>query len=166
MRLLPRLAIMFFVSIGCIGCDQTTKLLAKDLLQPTGSKSYLFDTFRLTYAENGGAFLGMGDSLPISVRLLIFQFAVSVILIALLLYIVRSDHLSALETTSFSLFLAGGSSNLFDRITNDGFVVDFLNVGVGPIRTGIFNIADVAILLGAIMLLLSQYRQVSTQPRE
>jgi lipoprotein signal peptidase len=52
-----------------------------------------------------------------------------------------------------SLFVAGGIGNLMDRIFHGGSVADFLNVGVGPLRTGIFNIADVAIMGGVLVLI-------------
>ena len=55
------------------------------------------------------------------------------------------------------MFLAGGLSNLVDRIAM-GSVIDFLNIGIGPIRTGIFNVADVAIMAGIALLLVDQYR--------
>lgn len=58
---------------------------------------------------------------------------------------------------------SGGASNLFDRATNDGAVVDFLNVGVGPVRTGIFNIADMAILLGALLFFVVSARESKQQ---
>ena len=63
------------------------------------------------------------------------------------------------ETTSqgIELFLAGGISNFYDRATNNGAVVDFLNIGIGSVRTGIFNIADVALMLGIGLILLSHY---------
>ena len=50
------------------------------------------------------------------------------------------------------LLFAGGFSNLVDRVVH-GRVVDFLNVGIGPVRTGIFNVADMAIMLGVALLL-------------
>jgi signal peptidase II len=49
------------------------------------------------------------------------------------------------------LFVAGGISNLFDRVVQ-GSVIDFMHVGVGSVRTGIFNVADLAILLGGILM--------------
>ena len=52
---------------------------------------------------------------------------------------------SRVARCGFVLFLAGGLSNLTDRIAI-GSVIDFLNVGIGPLRTGIFNVADVAIM--------------------
>ena len=45
-----------------------------------------------------------------------------------------------------------------------GFVVDFLNVGVGPVRTGIFNVADVAIMAGAALMLIAELRAARDTP--
>ena len=56
-----------------------------------------------------------------------------------------------------ALFVAGGTSNLLDRITY-GKVIDFMNVGLGPVRTGIFNVADIAIMLGATIVVVGSYR--------
>jgi len=56
------------------------------------------------------------------------------------------------------MFLAGGVSNLVDRIAM-GRVIDFLNIGVGPVRTGIFNVADVAIMAGIGLLMLEHWRR-------
>jgi signal peptidase II len=61
--------------------------------------------------------------------------------------------LSRLKIVSLSLIAGGGFSNLIDRIANGGYVVDFLNIGLGGIRTGIFNIADMAIMMGGILLI-------------
>jgi signal peptidase II len=59
-----------------------------------------------------------------------------------------------------SVFVAGGVSNLLDRIVY-GNVIDFMNVGVGPLRTGIFNVADMAVILGAAIVLWAGYRSES-----
>lgn len=56
-----------------------------------------------------------------------------------------------------ALFVAGGASNLVDRITY-GMVIDFMNDGIGSVRTGIFNVADMAIMLGAVILVLEGRR--------
>jgi len=62
-----------------------------------------------------------------------------------------------LQLAALCLFAAGGASNWADRLVR-GSVVDFLNVGFGPVRTGIFNVADVAVMAGACLLLFSQVR--------
>lgn len=44
---------------------------------------------------------------------------------------------------------------MYDRIFNNGLVVDFMNFGIGNIRTGILNVADLSITFGAILLFIS-----------
>ncbi len=61
---------------------------------------------------------------------------------------------SALVGMAF--FVAGGSSNLLDRLTC-GSVIDFINVGLGPLRTAIFNVADMAIMLGVGLVIIASY---------
>jgi signal peptidase II len=61
------------------------------------------------------------------------------------------------------LFVAGGSSNWLDRATR-GSVVDFLNVGIGSLRSGVFNVADVAIMLGATLLVVGAFRTRGPAP--
>jgi signal peptidase II len=84
---------------------------------------------------------------------LIFTVLVGIFLLALLVYLLRSNELTWFATVCLSLVCAGGLSNLIDRIAYDGRVVDFLNVGIGPLRTGIFNVADMAITFGALLML-------------
>jgi signal peptidase II len=62
-----------------------------------------------------------------------------------------------------ALFLAGGVSNWIDRALR-GSVVDFLNIGVGWLRTGIFNVADVAIMVGVAIFVLGTLG-ASSRPR-
>jgi signal peptidase II len=61
-----------------------------------------------------------------------------------------------------SLFVAGGASNWIDRLLR-GSVVDFLIIGIGPVRTGVFNVADAAIMSGAATIVLYEIRR-SAQP--
>jgi signal peptidase II len=64
---------------------------------------------------------------------------------------------SGTQLFGLGLVFAGGASNLVDRISR-GSVIDFMNVGLGGLRTGIFNVADVAILVGVGALLFSHVR--------
>jgi len=57
---------------------------------------------------------------------------------------------------ALALLAGGGTSNLLDRLLYDGRVTDFLNVGIGSLRTGIFNLADMAIMAGALLLVLKK----------
>ena len=156
MKLSKRLFILILISISCVGCDQGTKELATQYLPKNGMDSFFFDMFRIGYAENTGAFLSLGGSLPPEYRFWIFTVATGVVLFFLLVYLVTNYKKNLIEFIGGSLFFSGGISNFYDRATNNGAVIDFLNVGVGPIRTGIFNIADVALMLGLFLIILSQ----------
>ena len=140
---------------GTAGCDRVTKHLAVTNLAGMPERSYLGDTIRLDYHENTGGFLSAGATWRPEVRAAVFQGANGVFLFGSLALAVRFKW-SRLGAAGLLVFLAGGFSNLIDRITM-GSVIDFLNVGIGPIRTGIFNVADVAIMAGMGLLLLEHW---------
>jgi signal peptidase II len=137
-----------------IGCDRVTKHLATATLAGVPGRSYLGDTFRFGYAENPGGFLSLGATLAPGVRTVIFTGATGAILVALLAALVRRRW-SGWPAFGLALFIAGGLSNWIDRFVR-GSVVDFMNVGIGPVRTGVFNVADVAIMTGAALFVLGQ----------
>jgi signal peptidase II len=58
-----------------------------------------------------------------------------------------------------TLFIAGALSNWIDRVLR-GSVVDFLNVGIHSLRTGIFNVADVAVMVGVALVALGALRRI------
>ena len=62
-----------------------------------------------------------------------------------------------LQIACISTIIGGGISNIFDRILFSGFVTDFMNFGIGSLRTGILNFADMSITFGAILLIFVQY---------
>jgi signal peptidase II len=66
-------------------------------------------------------------------------------------YTLFSKSATSLDILAYSLLLAGGVGNLVDRVMC-GYVVDFMNIVIGSLRTGIFNVADTAISAGAFML--------------
>jgi signal peptidase II len=147
------------IILGCVAADQATKWAAKKYLAPDGFLSFAGDTFRLQYAENTGAFLSLGSSLPEPWRHIVLTIIVGFLLIALLAYLLFGPASPNAHGMCLALVCGGGMSNLIDRVAYGGRVVDFLNVGIGPIRTGIFNVADMAITTGAIFLLLDSFRK-------
>ena len=153
MKKLPALLIVLFI---CILFDQSTKYTAKHYLEGQGVYSFIGDTFRLVYSENTGAFLGLGSSLPEHIRTLIFSGLVSLFLLAFLVYIIKSSSISKTGVIAGALIISGGLSNLIDRLVNNGAVIDFMNLGIGSLRTGIFNVADMAIMLGALLLIFNK----------
>ena len=139
-----------------IGCDRVTKHVATTALAGTPARSFLADTVRLQYAENTGGFLGLGADLHPGLRTAVFTATTGLTLVLITVAAVRWQ-VSGMALIGVTLFVAGGASNWIDRLAR-GSVVDFLNVGVGPLRTGIFNIADVAIMAGAAVMLIAELR--------
>jgi signal peptidase II len=138
------------ILLTTIGCDRATKHLATTHLANSPAQFYLANTLRLEYAENPGAFLSFGDQLPDWERAVLFKGGVGLALVAILVVALKQKW-TGISLLGATLTFAGGVSNLLDRIAQ-GSVVDFMSVGVGRLRTGIFNVADVAIMLGAAMI--------------
>jgi signal peptidase II len=139
-----------------IGCDQVSKRVASAHLVDAPRRSYFNDAFRLEYAENPGAFLSLGADLPPWARTALFTFGTAAVLVVGIVSLFTHAW-SRLAVIGICLYLAGGASNLADRLV-DGHVVDFLNIGVGPLRTGIFNVADMAVMSGVLLFLLGHNR--------
>lgn len=145
------------VALLTVIVDQVTKRIAALYLAGRPRQTFLGDTFRLDYAENVGAFLGLGTNLPPVVRSLIFIGGVAAILVTVAMML-RRGHWNPLPRLGLWLVLAGGVSNLVDRIIR-GSVIDFMNMGIGSLRTGIFNVADMALMAGLAMLVFAGDRK-------
>jgi signal peptidase II len=145
-------------SLISIAIDQWTKVLATKHLMGSETHSWWNDFFVLTYSINHGAFLGLGSTLPENIRNFIFSGLVSLFLIGFTIYAFRDKTMNMQQNLACGLVLSGGFSNLYDRITNNGGVVDFMNMGIGGLRTGIFNVADMAIMAGVFLLLIYSYK--------
>ena len=160
-----RLALLFLVTLSCVGCDQAAKAVARDSLVGR-TISLLGGAVRFEYAENTGAFLSLGAGLPSGVRSLLFVGGTGVIVLGLLIAMARGGQGSSLAGSIGLALLAGGAvGNLIDRVAYDGAVVDFVSVGLGGLRTGIFNLADVAITTGVLLVAFQGWRTPSPQPR-
>jgi len=156
MKIFRRGVLLCLLLAGTAGCDRVTKHLAVTTLAGMPERSYLGDTVRLDYHENAGGFMSAGANWPPAVRVAVFQGANATFLLGAIFMAARFKW-SRLAAVGLVLFVAGGLSNLVDRIAL-GSVIDFLNIGIGPVRTGIFNVADVAIMLGMALLLADRYR--------
>jgi len=126
------------------------------------TESLFSDSLRFQLTENPGSFLSLGASLPEHLRFTLFTAAVAVILAGLVCAALFARRLSTPRFVALALLAGGGISNLIDRLLYDGRVTDFLNVGIGSLRTGIFNFADTAILAGALLYVLSLRSSTST----
>lgn len=152
MRTTSRIALILIILVGCLVGDQLTKYVARALLQGRGTIYLLGGILQIGYTENLGAFLGLGAGLPPALRTAIFVALVALFLVAMFVVLVRGQDMGRPTLVAGTLIMSGGISNLIDRILNQGAVIDFLNLGIGRLRTGVFNIADLAIVAGFVVL--------------
>jgi signal peptidase II len=164
MKSIPRFIVVMLTLFCCVGCDQVSKSAARSILQSGVTQSLFSDSLRFQLTENPGSFLSLGASLPPQLRFTLFTAAVAIILIGLVCAALFARRLSTSRFVALALVAGGGISNLIDRLLNNGRVTDFLNVGIGSLRTGIFNLADMAILAGALLLVLKMRDATSTSP--
>lgn len=159
MSIAKRLVMIFSVLVSCVGCDQSTKSVAQSMLSETAGWSFLGDTVRFQLAHNPGAFLGLGASLPEAWRVGVLSICVAGMLVALLGYTLFAKSVSPSSIFAIALLLAGGVGNLIDRLMYDGYVIDFINIGIGPLRTGIFNVADIAVTAGVLIFMVDSLHE-------
>ena len=112
------------------------------------------DSVRLELVHNPGAFLSLASELPADVRGPLLLVLVPLALAALFVLALRSRAASGRSVLGLGLIAGGGLGNWLDRLMHGGAVTDFVSLGLGPLRTGIFNLADVCIVAGALLLLL------------
>jgi len=156
--------LLLMAIVGTIGCDRVTKEIAFATLAHTSGHSFFGDTLRLAYAENTGGFMSLGATLAPAARAAIFTVGTGMTLLILTVMAFRR-RMSGWPAFGLALFISGGASNWIDRVMH-GAVVDFLNVGIGPLRTGVFNVADVAILLGAGVFVVAELWKGLPRPDE
>lgn len=150
---LNRNTLIFLILIFTVIIDQITKVIARATLSPFIELSYLNGMFTMRHTENKGAFLSLGADMPDYMRFWIFSVFVLIGLTYILWTVIKDKTMDLFQTITMSFIIGGGIGNLIDRIFR-GSVTDFLNVGIGEIRTGIFNFADMYVTFGAIILFI------------
>jgi signal peptidase II len=141
------------IALAVLLLDRFTKWLVIRNIALEDSISVIPGLFRLTHLENPGAAFSIfaeSDS-PYRTALLVGISLAALAVVALLLWTRRSSFSST--TIALSLIAGGALGNLWDRIS-DGKVTDFLDFYVGPHHWPPFNLADSAIVVGALLLML------------
>src|SRR5258708_36514765 len=138
--------------------DRLTKWLVVKNIILDDSIPVLPGFFRLTHLENPGAafsFLAESPS-PFKTALLILFSVTALIVLLVLLW--KNRNVFNATTIALSLILGGATGNLWDRIS-DGKVTDFLDFYIGAHHWPPFNVADSAIVVGALLLFLRMLRK-------
>ena len=159
MKFQPRtIVIAIFIMFLNISCDQIAKEYARQNYKGQGTIQVVSDIFIIHYAENDGAFLSLGSDLKEPYKTLVLTIIPTIFLFGFTFFILFfNKHLTMLQIACISTIIGGGISNIFDRILFGGYVTDFMNFGIGSLRTGILNFADMSITFGAILLIFVQY---------
>ena len=158
-----RLILAAVIVLSAVACDQITKHYARTFLQNSGTIRVIGDFFVLRYTENQGAFLGLGAHWPRSIRYIIFSVLSLLIVCVIAVQVIRQKQMNLVQTIVSALIIGGGIGNLIDRLIHDGSVTDFMNIGIGRVRTGIFNAADIFLIVGLGLFILMQQRKKANQ---
>lgn len=158
MSLKYKLWVIFTLLFLIFAFDQATKFWAVKNLMGQNPIVYFNGLFQLVYAENPGAFLGLGGAWTREVRFVIFAIIVFLGLGGMLWYLLKKEN-HKVNLYAYTFILAGGFGNLWDRVFHeDGHVIDFMMMEVwGPLRTGVFNVADMFIVGGVLLALFGEY---------
>lgn len=136
-----------------IAIDQISKVVVRNTLVFREEIDVIGDYFQLIWVENKGAFLGMGSDMNPTLRLIFLLVLPTIVLGYVIYYIVKTKELDRLSLIAFCCIAGGGIANVFDRIAF-GQVTDFFFINLGGVfKTGIFNIADISVTTGMVMLL-------------
>lgn len=153
MSIAKRAVFILLSIIILVGCDLQTKQIAKSELKGKLQQNYIAGTITLVYAENSGGMLSFGSELSDTIRFLIFRVFVGLVLVGMLIYTILVKNLVVYKLIAFVLILSGGFGNLIDRIFQDGVVIDFIVLKAFSLSTGIFNAADMFVMIGMFIIL-------------
>jgi signal peptidase II len=158
------LVFLLIIVLG-VALDQITKVVATANLYATcNDESPNWDPsncpydphalFTWTHIYNDGAFLSLGATWSPTMRLIVLTILPGLLLIGVMVFMLRSDKVRSLDVVIFALIAAGGLGNIIDRILA-GKVVDFMFMNFGFAHTGIFNVADLYIVVGVGLFILA-----------
>ncbi len=151
--------VVFFITLLLVaGLDQLSKWYITSTMSLHASYPVIDGFFNITYVRNPGAAFGfLANAAPLFRS--VFLIAVSAAAIAMILWFLAKNKTAAmLLTFALSLILGGAVGNLLDRI-RFGDVVDFLDFYVASWHWPAFNVADSAISIGAVLLIVEMLRR-------
>ena len=138
--------------------DQLSKFWIRGNVAPYNDINIIADYFIITNVENSGAFLGLGsDFSPVIKSILLLALPVGVLL-TVLVYVFKDKSIDKLSLIGYSSIIGGGIGNIYDRFLY-GSVTDFLFIDLGGVfKTGIFNIADLSVTTGMILIIWASFK--------
>ena len=141
-----------------IGADQCTKYIVREKVVPGSRTEIVGELLQLMNVENSGAFLGMGSESNPTIKLIFLLMVPTLVIGFVLHYLFTNKSLDRLTTTGLCCIVGGGLANLFDRFLY-GSVTDFLFMDFSIVRTGIFNVADLSVTTGMVLILIATLKE-------
>lgn len=162
MKLSKRSSYIILVIILTIAADQISKAWVRANVISGSQSEIIGDYFTLHNVENAGAFLGMGSDLNPTLRLILLLILPIIVLGFVLIHIFKDKNLDRPSLFAFASIIGGGLANVYDRIIY-GSVTDFWHIDLGGVfRTGIFNMADLSVTTGMIILIFASFGRKKT----
>lgn len=151
-----KFVLLLLIVLLNIGCDQISKTVVRQRIDYHQNITLIKNHLTLTKVENTGAFLSTGDNLPEFARIILLNVLPILVLVYGLYYLFTQTNLPRIFQLGMCFLIGGGIGNIYDRI-KFGSVTDFLHIDFILFRTGIFNLADVSIMIGIGILLLQSF---------
>jgi len=150
----------WLAAIGVLALDLVTKIVAETTLLRSSGIPVIGDVIQLRLVFNPGAAFG----LHVGPHSRWVFFVIALVAIGVLFRMSgRSAPGDWFRQLALGLVTGGAAGNLIDRLRSPQGVVDFLDIGVGALRWPTFNVADIAVSLGAIALAISLWREDTEQ---
>jgi signal peptidase II len=155
--------LLVFIIVANILLDQLSKIIVRKAIAENEVIQVFKNYFILTKVENTGAFLSAGNNLPDFLRVILLTILPIVVLLYGLWFVFKHQNIPALMQIGICFLIGGGIGNIFDRVLY-GSVTDFLFMDFVIFRTGVFNVADMSIMVGIGLLLLQNFTAKSNEP--
>ena len=158
-KLSRRSTSILLIIIITIAVDQISKIIVRKHVDVSSSSNIIGEYFTLHNVENTGAFLGMGSDLNPTLKLILLLILPVVVLGFVLRHILKDKSIDKLSLMAFASIIGGGIANVYDRFAY-GSVADFFHIDLGGVfRTGIFNMADLSVTTGMIILVIASFKK-------
>lgn len=162
MKLTKRTIYILLIIVITIALDQLSKIWIRANVEARSQSEIIGDYFTLHNVENKGAFLGMGSDLNETLRIVLLLILPVVVLGFVLRHILKDRTLNNFSLFAFASIVGGGIANVYDRFVY-GSVTDFWHIDLGGVfRTGIFNMADLSVTTGMIILVITSFKKKTT----
>jgi signal peptidase II len=151
-----RSIIILAILLSSVGCDQISKTIVRQTIDYNERIGLLHNYLTLTRVENSGAFLSLGNSFSNPIKIILLSILPLIAIGYGLIFLVYKTNVSKITLTGLSFIIGGGIGNIYDRIVHSS-VTDFVHIDLVIFQTGIFNMADLSIMIGTFLILTQSF---------